>query len=1313
MMSPVLLSRAAACLTGLALLPAVASAQKAQGPAPTPSTIAIPAASESVPVEVRLLSIVTFWRSQNRPALALQAMRRLLSLEPRDADFLVEILLEATEAAVQTDEADAARAYRDRIASFVPEGDARLARADAGLRYLTLDTNLIREARGLFEAGLPEESLGKYRELIADGEMPTILAPEYYSVLAASSPEGYEEAIEAMEKRVEAAPRDLALQLSYAQVLILREGRGRNIGLGKLQELSQVPVAAERARQLWRQALLWSGPSRLLRDQMEAYLADNPSDPELEAKQEELRQNIQDRGADMKLRGFTALAAQDLRGAEREFQAALIFNPEDAEAMLLIGVVRMQQQRLPEGIALIDRAIAMAPAREEDFLDQLGWSPGTLVRLRAEEDLRVGRLAAAEAKWAAAREAHPDDADLLANFAAYRLRQGKTDEARALLNRAIALAPDQREEFQRLGGFSYGGTGGGPGPLSPAWQALRRNDLDAADLAARRVLAQGTADAAEAETLLGQVALRREELTQAETRFRAALARRPKLPAALDGLHETLLAQGRYADAEAVERLPEFRGRPTAHAAQAQALRDSAQQADDPTRALELLQEAGRLDPANVWVRLDTARLLKRMGRRDDARRTAGEIAAKGEPDALYAAALLASEDDREDDAVALLERIPPRGRSQDAGRLLDRAGLVQQVRQSERQLRTTPTPEARDRLLSIAGRPDPSGEAASEVMQAFARLQDPDAALAAARMAEAANPQAGPAGKIRLASALLGAGHRADAEAMLRTVSGDPALTVEDRRQLAAVNAGLAVASAMQLTEAGDLAAAYRQLGRARDLSPDRTGMESAMAVVHVAAGRLDEAETAVRGMLARDPDSFNGRALNLDIAIARQDWSRAEQILLGLQQLRPNDPRTAMAEAKLARRRGHELRLLNALQTAERQRAAQGASPRDPTGRQIADELVLARDAAASRASVGAGWRVRGGDGGRSRLNEFTLPAEASTILPGYGGRVTTRLEAVALGAGRLGGDSYSLRGVGTNALLSSSTLARQNRRDDWAVGGSLSLAYARGDVRVQVGDSPFGFRRVNAVGAVEYAPLLAENLRLRLTAERLAVNDSVLSYAGLRDPNGGRSFGSVVRSGVRGQLEFTQGLAMAYLGGGYATLDGSGVAANTRREGNIGVAYGLIRSPRQELNIGLDVRYQGYSRNLSLFSYGHGGYFSPEMSLTAMLGMDWRRQFGDLDVRLGGSVGWQRYRQAAADVFPHNAALQGALELAAAGDPSILTRIGASSGNVVVGAARAGVEYALTEKWRLAANARYVRAATYYEAAGLFQAQYRLNP
>ena len=1237
--------------------------------------LAAPAQAQERGIQA-LLEQAEYWRSQNRSDQVIRTLERVLAADPDNAAALLGL------SRAQAELGDRAAAERSlaRLRQVAP-GDPRLPQAELSVRGATVDQAQLAEARRLAQSGQPAAAVARYRALFGGNTPPDAFATEYYLALA-GTPEGYQEARAALARRAERDPNDRRLQLAYAQMLTWREP-SRDEGIRRLRQLAQAPETAQAAGDAWRDALLWRGADAAAIPDLEAFLQRFPDDPRIRQRLAEARdppRTPQGELATLRQQGFDALNGNRLPAAQQAFEAVLARVPEDADALGGLGVLR--------------------------------------------------------------------------------LRQGRAAEARQLLARAIAADPQEgRQKWGRaLEGASS--TGGGGGEVNAARNQISRGQVEQAERNLQRIARAGTGERADAETLLGDLALRRGDAAGAEQRYRAALARRPDLPAALSGLHDALQAQGRIAEAQ---ELAARRGNLFASAAasgRAEQLRAEAQRSDDPEAAAALLRAAVAADPDNPWARLDLARALLRQGHGAEGRALVEEVARRrGNADSLHAAALFAQEEGRAADAAAFLERIPERLRSADVNRLLRAARAEREVAAAAEPARYGRPDEARQRLLQLAARPDPTGAVPAQVVRALNGIGDPRGAAEAARVALAVNRAAPPAGRIALAGALLDAGLEAEAAEVVRAAQADPRLTVGDRQQIAGLQAGAAVRASDAANERGDQAAGFDRLLPALRANPQDPAANLALARLYQGAREPAEAQRIAEAVLQRDPRNLDARLAVADAAIARRQWGQVETLLAEGRALAPNDPRIAVLEARYARASGDLLRARAALERASEQRLAQlgataqaesppamtpvGASvpqnpfrrvatagaapavatPGAPADRMLADigrELAEVRTEAAPYVLGSLGGRSRSGTSGTDRLTEFGGNVEASAVVPGLGGRLTVRAQPVTIDSGALGGTTGEMRAFGTNPLhlpgpsvSVSGALAQQLRAQDTSASGvSLGLAYQRNWFSADIGSTPLGFRRENLLGGVEIAPPLGQNARLRITGERRAMTDSLLSWAGARDPSTGLVWGGVMRNTGRGQVEFSSGRTNFYVGGGYSTFEGQNVADNTRFEGGAGFSTPIFRRPDEELTIGTDLVYLAYDKNLRFFTLGQGGYFSPQTYAAANVPIDYRARSGNLAYRLGAQVGLAHFREDRSPLFPNDPARQAQAVAQAASDPTVSAYYAGQTQTGFVGGVRADVEYAVTPAFRLGGLFRYDKAADWNELRAMLYARYRFE-
>ncbi|MFT8244479.1 cellulose synthase subunit BcsC-related outer membrane protein [Roseomonas sp. BN140053] len=988
-------------------------------------------------------------------------------------------------------------------------------------------------------------------------------------------------------------------------------------------------------------------------------------------------------------------------------------------------------------------------------------SPQDLLGAQRQEGftaLNAGRLAQAQQAFEAVLAQVPEDSDALGGLGIVRLRQGRNNDARQLLTRAIAADP---QEGRRKWGQALAGSTAS-GEVNAARNQIGRGQIDQAEAALQQTVRRDSAERPDAETLLGDIALRRGDPAGAEQRYRAALARRPDLPGALSGLYEALQAQGRFAEAEelAARRGPAFAA--ATGAARAEQLRAEAQRSEDPATAIALLRGAQASNPNNPWVRLDLARALLRQGNAAEARAIVEEAAqTNASADNLYAAALFAQEEGRTADAARYVERIPDRLRNADQNRLLRTARLQREIAAAAEPARYGRPEDARRRLLEIAARPDPTGETAALAVRALSNVGDVRGAAEVARVAASVNRGAAPAGRIALADALLAAGQETEAAEIIRSLQSDPRLSADDRRRVDGLRTGVAVRTSDRLNERGDQASAYEQLLPALRNAPQDPSANLALARLYQGAREPVEAQRIAEAVLGRDPRNADARLAAADAALALRQWGRAETLLTEGQALMPNDPRISVLEARLARASGDPRRARAALERAAEQRRAQiGAAPpqeeasrqptaatplapvsqnpfrrvalaggnelfaeppaatgvavNDPLLNDISRQLVEVREEAAPRLTPSIGARLRTGSAGLDRLREVSGGGEVSTPIAGLGGRVAVRAQVYNIDSGDLNEDAGTLRRFGTNPLrigqndvLTAADSRAASPRSTTATGVAVGLGYTRPGFAADIGSTPLGFQQQNVVGGVEIAPELARDLRLRIVGERRAVTDSLLSWSGMRDRNGQR-WGGVVRNTGRGQVEFSVGDTNFYVGGGYSSFEGNHVADNTRIEAGAGFSTPIFRRPDEELITGLDLVYQSYDKNLRLFTLGHGGYFSPQSYYAANLPVDYRARVGNWAYRLGGVIGVANYKEDAAPLFPRDPGLQAQ---AVATNPQNAFYAAQSATNLT-GGLRADLEYSVTPSLRIGALLRYDRAADWNETRGMIFARYRLD-
>jgi tetratricopeptide (TPR) repeat protein len=418
---------------GLVLHPATIRFARAQTTSPASTLVPSPTATAT------LLSTAHYWHIHGQLAFAMQNLTRILAYAPNNPDALAD----AAEVAFESGDFNEATRYRGLLQRAAPT-DPRNQKLLAQREPTPEETAILNDARALARDNKPDQAVARYRQLLR-GAAPTSLLVEYYLVLG-STANGFDEASNGLGKISQQTPDDPRLQLAYARVLTLNEAT-RSDGIGRLSDLATNPDVGKTARDYWREVLLWQGASEKSRTQLETYLKTNPSDPQIEAKRQEFIAALPDDGAKAMMRGYNAMAAEDIATATREFTIALGVNPNNPEAMAMMAAIRRKQGRPIEAQMFINHAIRLAPDRRDDLIKAAGGDYGRPNPKGIAEQGELARLAAAgqydDATWLLSQLiAGQEDASSLVQLGGLQYRAGHLTDAEASFRRAASMDPD-------------------------------------------------------------------------------------------------------------------------------------------------------------------------------------------------------------------------------------------------------------------------------------------------------------------------------------------------------------------------------------------------------------------------------------------------------------------------------------------------------------------------------------------------------------------------------------------------------------------------------------------------------------------------------------------------------------------------------------------------------------------------------------------------------------------------------------------------------------------------------------------------------
>lgn len=269
----------------------------------------------------------------------------------------------------------------------------------------------------------------------------------------------------------------------------------------------------------------------------------------------------------------------DLDRAARAYEAALAADPDDADALHLLGLVALQRGDAPRAAALIGRAAALRPG-DATYLANLAeayWALGDIDRVviccRAALQLDPGNTAA-----------H-------CNLGATLMLRGEIDAAIGHLREAVRLAPDFAAARRNLAG------------------ALRLVGDRAGALEELSRLVQLDPGSAEDRNLLGELLLEHGRAEAALWQCREAVRLQPELVEARVNEGNALHVLGRLEQAvdcfrEAIRLAPR-------HAAAHAGLADSLEELGDLDASRESLREVLRHEPSHAGALSRLATRLK------------------------------------------------------------------------------------------------------------------------------------------------------------------------------------------------------------------------------------------------------------------------------------------------------------------------------------------------------------------------------------------------------------------------------------------------------------------------------------------------------------------------------------------------------------------------------------------------------------------------------------------------------------------------------------------------------------------------------
>lgn len=1282
-------------------------------------------AAENNPALQALFDQATYWHQKSHDDLAKDALQKVLMVDANNTQALYLMALYSQ----QNGDNAAAAQWRNRLSSVSPQ-DPRLSELDNARQLQSIPQAQLSLARQQARSGNVSAALQTWRNTFAGSEPPASIAAEYYLTMAGDR-SLRPQAIDSLRQFATQHPQDAGAQLALGKALTWQESTRRE-GLQMLQGMADGNPDADRSM---RQALLWLAPQP---EDAALYQTWQQRHPQDSAVLEYYRKNV---GGAEKGQGFTALNSGDVAGAQSAFEQVLQANPQDADALAGMGYAaqrsgnysaaadylersaklggndsQQRQQQASDARFYAQLASAQQALKSGDTAQALTLSEplvqadgekGIAARLfRADVLRRTNQLTQAEQTYRSVLQSDADNRNAKEGLFYVLRQQNRATEANALLSslpdsvrqsvmpRAVSTSEPVRQQAkqalaagnasramtllqQGIERFPNDGwlrldlariyrTQGDNAAAASVMQPVFRNGASSNELYAGALNASESGAWQQASTLLARIPVSSQN---AEMR---ALAQRVNFNLQMATAAQ-YLAQG--SDAAAANTLKALAANPPSNPA-------------DAGKLAQNLAQAGDISTAIAVVRGNMQRGVQG---------NAGDYAAQV---AVLNQAGLSAEAQRFLSSPELQSRSTP---TQLAG---IRNGYI--INEVDRLREQKQYAAAYDKLIG-ALQNDPQN---SDLMFAMARLYQ------SGKM----NKEAGVVYDYLLT--------RDTPTQDARVGSIDVALALNDVPKARALTNGL---RGEQTPE--------RLLLMAR-VSEAEGEHNQALGYLRTARGKmigLQGAETgsvpAVGGLALADNPFINrstpDRRRTASTYGATMPWQQASDAT----SYRDIDGQTAAIDVP---------------------------SQQSRTLHQIDSMMDDLQQRTGTWAQGGVQIRGRDGESGLSKLTEAKAPLSWSSV-PFGDSRFEFTVTPVSLNAGSA--DGQSSRRFGTGALSQAVSAAVQTLKnekitksdgtdftfddlnplttkglstlqsvqnslaaatdkanlDDVTVdspgsqnasGVELKLALTGDQYKIDLGSTPLGQDLSTLVGGIQWSPKITDYLTLILTGERRPVTDSLLSYVGATDKLSGESWGRVTKNGGNALLSYDDGDAGFYAGVGAYSYLGENVTSNNSVVANAGAYIRPYHYEDRELKTGISMSWMDFSKNLSYFSYGQGGYFSPQDYVSVSFPVEFTQKYDDLSVRFGGSAGYQSYSQDRSAYFPNNPQWQSQLETAVTNGYATEAYYSGGSKNGIGYNLHAGADYKVNKDVTIGGQLGYDTFGDYNESTAQLYFRYMLG-
>ncbi len=350
--------------------------------------------------------------------------------------------------------------------------------------------------------------------------------------------------------------------------------------------------------------------------------------------------------------------------------------------------------------------------------------------------------------------------------------------------------------------------------------------------------------------------------------------------------------------------------------------------------------------------------------------------------------------------------------------------------------------------------------------------------------------------------------------------------------------------------------------------------------------------------------------------------------------------------------------------------------------------ESMPLTQNVNAPKLNLSLEFVARDGDPGLSELNAAYGPKVSGTVFSDAVNRFDVSVGLVNLDVGDL--PDFATVGLVPTTPNPGYVIAPKSSYNGMI---EPKVGYYREDwisPYVELGMTPIG-GAVDAdfTGRVGFQSLY-DSGSWNLEVYRRSVTESLLSYTGMRDPYTTLTWGRVLETGMHVSVFHSFRETLNFFGSmEVAKLTGENVADNEKFRVDLALSRTFKPDNFHYINFGPVVTFYSYNKNLSFFTYGHGGYFSPEYLAQGLINLQFMTEEG-LDFLFKGELGLggQSNKQASSPFFPL--------------DPDNRAYSGNDETTGILISNLKGLMF-LTEQWAFGAEIGYNKTPSYEELRG----------